>query len=102
MEWNNITNNNVYSLRGNHDIGHKLTDFDLLLELGLIKNVNQLDVQVARFHMFNYGEETRKILIENIEEYRDKACRSVRGKTAEIKKNAEKFEESLKKDLEEV
>lgn len=48
------------------------------------------------------GEETRKILIENIEEYRDKACRSVRGKTAEIKKNAEKFEESLKKDLEEV
>ena len=48
------------------------------------------------------GEETRKILIENIEDCRDKACRSVRGKTAEIKKNAEKFEESLKKDLEEV
>lgn len=65
MEWNNITNNNVYSLRGNHDIGHKLTDFDLLLELGLIKNVNQLDVQVARFHMFNYGEETRKIDVDD-------------------------------------
>lgn len=64
MEWNTLTNNNVYSLRGNHDIGAKLTDFDLFIELGLLKNVNQLDIQLARFHMFNYGEETRKIDVD--------------------------------------
>ena len=64
QEWNKLTNNNVYSLRGNHDIGSKLTDFDMFVELGLLKNVRQLDINIARFHMFDYGEETRRIDVD--------------------------------------
>ncbi|MDD3819501.1 MAG: YtxH domain-containing protein [Actinomycetota bacterium] len=48
------------------------------------------------------GEETRKILVENIEECRDRTCKFVTEKTSELKKNAEKFEESLRKDLGEI
>lgn len=61
--WNNITNGNVYTLRGNHDISSKLTDFDLFLSLGLIKMIDSLDVGGIRFHFFNYGEHNRPIQV---------------------------------------
>jgi len=63
QEWNKLTNDNVYSLRGNHDIGSSLTDYDLFLSLGLIKSKQQLDIGSTRFHMFDYGEENRQIKI---------------------------------------
>lgn len=47
------------------------------------------------------GEETRKILSERIEEYCNKACEFIGEKTAEVKKQAEKYSEILKKNMEE-
>ena len=63
QRWNKLLNGNVYSLRGNHDIGKNMTDFDFLLSIGLLKNMNQLDIGSCRFHLFNYGEETHKVEI---------------------------------------
>lgn len=63
QEWNKLTKGHVYSLRGNHDIGSTLTDYDLFLSLGLIKSKHQLDIGSTRFHFFDYGEENRKINI---------------------------------------
>ena len=63
-EWNDLTNGNVYTLKGNHDIGNKLTDFEFIESIGLFKNIQELNVGSARFHMFNYGEETRKIDVD--------------------------------------
>lgn len=65
QEWNKLTNGNVYSLRGNHDIGSTLTDYDLFLSLGLIKSKHQLDIGSTRFHFFDYGEEGRQISISD-------------------------------------
>jgi hypothetical protein len=48
------------------------------------------------------GEETRKMLAENIKECQDKTCKFVTEKTSELKKSAGKFEESLRKDLGEI
>lgn len=64
QEWNKLTDNRVYSLRGNHDIGSKLTDYEMFVSLGLLKQVNELDIMSAKFHFFNYGEETRKVSID--------------------------------------
>lgn len=47
------------------------------------------------------GEDTRKILTEYMEECRGKTCELIKDRLAEIKKNAAKYEESVKKDLEE-
>ncbi len=63
QEWNTLTNGNVYSLRGNHDIGSSLTDYDLFLQLGLLKSRKQLDIGSTRFHFFDYGEEKRIVNI---------------------------------------
>lgn len=61
--WNKLTNNNVYSIKGNHDIGSKLTDYELFESLGLLQNPKTLDFPSTRVHMFNYGEEQRAIEI---------------------------------------
>lgn len=60
LTWNNLTKGNVYTLRGNHDIGARTTDFDILVSLGFLKVVDQLDVENSvRIHGLNYGEEKR-------------------------------------------
>lgn len=64
QRWNKKLNGNVYSLRGNHDIGKSMTDYDFLVSIGLLKSVLELDVGSCRFHMFNYGEDTRKINVD--------------------------------------
>jgi predicted phosphodiesterase len=63
--WNDMLDGNVYSLKGNHDIGGNTTDFDLMVTLGYLKNVDKLDIDGCRIHMFNYGEETRQIEIDD-------------------------------------
>lgn len=65
QRWNKLLNGNVYSLRGNHDIGKNMTDYDFFVSIGLLKNVPILDIGSCRFHLFNYGEETRKIEIDD-------------------------------------
>ncbi|OFW61909.1 MAG: hypothetical protein A2Z35_00640 [Actinobacteria bacterium RBG_19FT_COMBO_36_27] len=47
------------------------------------------------------GEETRKILRERMEECCNKTCKFIGEKTTEVKKQAEKYAEKLKKDMEE-
>lgn len=64
QKWNKLLNGNVYSLKGNHDIGKNMTDYDFFITMGLLKNVSQLDIGSCRFHMFNYGEETRPIVVD--------------------------------------
>lgn len=59
--WNSLTNNNVYSLVGNHDVGSSITDFNFLQSLGYIKVTDQLDIDCLRIHALNYGEEKRAI-----------------------------------------
>jgi predicted phosphodiesterase len=39
--WNDMLDGNVYSLKGNHDIGGNTTDFDLMVTLGYLKNVDK-------------------------------------------------------------
>lgn len=63
--WNTMLNGNVYSLKGNHDIGKGQTDFDLFVSIDMLKNVNTLDIGSCRLHMFNYGEEDRAINIDD-------------------------------------
>ncbi|MNL91162.1 3',5'-cyclic adenosine monophosphate phosphodiesterase CpdA [compost metagenome] len=65
QHWNKLTNNNVYSVRGNHDSAAKLTDFDVCLSLDLIKNVAYFDAGWSRYHLINYGEEGRKLDIDD-------------------------------------
>ena len=65
IKWNKLLNGNVYSLRGNHDIGKNMTDYDFFVTMGLLKYVPQLDIGSCRLHLFNYGEETRPIVVDN-------------------------------------
>lgn len=67
MKLNSYTNGNVYSVRGNHDIGD-FSDFDMLVGMGLIKNPKYVDYYgndklEIRFHFVNYGEEHYKLEI---------------------------------------
>ena len=48
------------------------------------------------------GEETRKILREQMEECCGKTCGFISEKTAEVRKQAEKYAEKLKKNMEEA
>lgn len=74
----------------NSDVfGHTLLIFGLGVIIGLL-------IAPRR------GEETRKMLMENIEECRGKTCKFITEKVAEIKKDAGKYEELLRKDLEEA
>lgn len=69
---NKLTNNNVYSVKGNHDMGD-FTDFDLFKGLGYIKNPKYIDYYgkkpdsdevddlEVRFHLVNYGDERKAL-----------------------------------------
>lgn len=68
---NRLTNKQVYSVKGNHDMGD-FTDFDLLEGLGLIKNPQYVDYYgksskngkesfEIRFHLVNYGDEKKSL-----------------------------------------
>ncbi|PIU29354.1 MAG: hypothetical protein COT09_01270 [Candidatus Hydromicrobium americanum] len=48
------------------------------------------------------GEETRKILREQMEECCSKTCGFITEKTAEVRKQAEKYAKTLKKNMEEA
>jgi len=48
------------------------------------------------------GEETRKILREQMEECCGKTCGFITEKTAQVKKQAQKYAEELKKGMEET
>lgn len=70
MKWlqrlNTITDGGVYSVRGNHDFGSELTDFEFLVSLGVIKVTSELDLGAVRYHFVDYGSELRAInLAEN-------------------------------------
>ena len=71
---NELTNGNVYSVKGNHDKGD-FSDFDFFLGVGLLKNPNYVDYYCSledynsngeealevRFHFVNYGDESREL-----------------------------------------
>lgn len=59
--WNALTNNQVYSVRGNHDYSTHLTDFEMFVSLGLVRNPSHVDVGSVRFHLVNYGEQERSL-----------------------------------------
>ena len=65
QRWNTLLNGNVYSLRGNHDIGRNMTDYDFFVSIGLLKTTPQIDVGSCRVHLFDYGDETRAIEIDD-------------------------------------
>lgn len=60
-----LTKGNIYSVIGNHDIGDDPT-FNFLEGMGYIKTATEVDYiwdkkPLARFHLVNYGEESRKL-----------------------------------------
>ena len=69
---NKLTNGNVYSVKGNHDMGD-FTDFDMFIGLGYIKNPKYIDYWgripgesedhsfEIRFHLVNYGDEHKPL-----------------------------------------
>lgn len=69
---NQATNGNVYSVKGNHDMGD-FTDFDFFEGLGYIKNPKYInyygrkpgskkdDGLEIRFHLVNYGDEHKSL-----------------------------------------
>ena len=71
---NKITKGNVYSVKGNHDMGD-FTDFDFFEGLGYIKNPEYIDYYGVkpgsdkpdgleiRFHLVNYGDEKKALHI---------------------------------------
>lgn len=79
---NELTNGNVYSVKGNHDKGD-FSDFDFLLGVGLLKNPSYVDYYSSepeegnpekdylevRFHFVNYGEEERELKISEEDSY---------------------------------
>lgn len=67
-KWNELTNGNVYSVIGNHDVGGRTTDFDLFENIGLIKTTrtlghNYVDIDSLRVHLINYGDEYEPITL---------------------------------------
>lgn len=61
-QWNSLTDGNVYSVIGNHDMGGRTTDFDVFESIGLVQTtrtlgVTHIEVDGARFHLINYGDE---------------------------------------------
>lgn len=64
---NELTNYNVYSVKGNHDIGD-FSDFDFFVGIGYLKCPNYIDYYSSkdgslevRFHLVDYGKEDRKL-----------------------------------------
>lgn len=71
--WNELTNNNVYSVIGNHDLSGKSTEFNLLESLGYIKTTNTIgtnyfDVDKCRFHLIDYGAEEKPLTMGDSEQ----------------------------------
>lgn len=72
VELNKMTNGNVYSVKGNHDMGD-FTDFDFFEGLGYIRNPKYIDYYgrrdraakddglEIRFHLVNYGDEGKPL-----------------------------------------
>lgn len=66
----NVTKGNVYSVKGNHDMGD-FTDFDFLVGLGYLKNPKYVDFYRgndlgARFHFVNYGDEKLQLEVHDV------------------------------------
>ena len=61
--WSDLCNGNLYSVAGNHDYakGESLSDFDLLVQLGIIKRAKFIDIYGLRVHMIDYGNEREPI-----------------------------------------
>lgn len=64
-KWGELTNGNVYSVKGNHDMDGKMTDFDIFTTLGVIKTAEQLDIGETRFHLMDYGDIRRVIEVDD-------------------------------------
>lgn len=68
---NNLTDNNVFIVRGNHDIGD-FPDFEYFKGVGLLKTPTEVDHFVdgqlmVRYHFVGYGEEKRPLRYEGVE-----------------------------------
>ena len=61
QHWSELVKGNLYSVRGNHDIGGKLTDFEMFVSLGMIKTAPYVDMGCLRMHLIDYGDEHRAI-----------------------------------------
>lgn len=64
QKWNEMTQGQVYSIRGNHDFAKNLTDFEIFVSMGLIKTADYLDVGSIRFHLIDYGQHQRQITVD--------------------------------------
>lgn len=69
---NNLTNGNVFVVRGNHDIGD-FPQFEYFKGVGLIKTPTEVDhyvddVLMVRYHFVGYGEEKRPLRYEGVED----------------------------------
>lgn len=73
---NKITNNQVFAVKGNHDIGD-FSDFDFLIGLGYIRNPRYIDFYTklstaesheVRYHLVNYGYERSSLAITPAED----------------------------------
>lgn len=64
--WSKICNGNLYSIAGNHDYtkGESMSDFDLLVMLGLVKQAPHVDIAGMRVHLINYGAEREEIELD--------------------------------------
>ncbi len=76
-------------MRGSNTFSHILLIFGLGILVGILIAPRK-------------GEETRKILKERMEECCNKTCEFIGEKTAEVKKQAGKYAEKLKKNMEEA
>ena len=61
QHWRDVVKGNLFSVIGNHDIGGKLTDFEMFTTLDLIKTPSYVDMGCLRMHLINYGDEHRDI-----------------------------------------
>lgn len=106
QRWNNLTNNHVYSLIGNHDIGGSLTDFGIFESMGLIKTsksllheegcIPYLDLENLRLHFIDYGQEELPVTISSVPSVSNVALThadiQVDGKTTWWHRSARYFE----------
>lgn len=63
LRWNRITNNNVYSNKGNHDFDKRTTSFDYFVAIGSIKHVDHFDADYLRVHLLDYGDHSKDIVL---------------------------------------
>lgn len=61
--WQSLTNGNVYSVKGNHDMGSKLTDFEYFEGVGALKRFTTMDIGSVRLHSLDYGDHERQLEI---------------------------------------